>query len=395
MGSHRANYDAIVVGAGPGGLAAVSSLLDAEVQSILWIDKSFQGGRLNEFYREISSNTKIGIYLDALESSTTCRRIIENAPKPNAVTELEQMDREDTCRLAMAGDVLKLLIDGLKKRSEVEAAVGEVDEAHLDETEQVWKVRLSSGERHRTERLFLCTGSHPSSVSLHTRYNSSLVVLDLDHCLRQSDLPSVFEDWKDRQVTVAIIGNSHSGILVCRNLYELAESGKLDVRIFNFRRRPIKYAIYREDGIINDNSGLKGATADWAKETMDSDADPKSIIEQVDLIPDEDQVYKGYLPRCTHIVYAIGYEPNPIPQLFIGSERINDKLEFDMKTSGFRLTGFDQDKTERGLVRGLFGCGIAFPEEVADPEGNVEAAVGVAKFFKFTERVKGDWMAVR
>ena len=55
MRSDQPRYDAIVVGGGPGGLAAVSSLLDANAGAILWIDRTFQGGRLNEYYREISS----------------------------------------------------------------------------------------------------------------------------------------------------------------------------------------------------------------------------------------------------------------------------------------------------------------------------------------------------
>ena len=53
--SQGVEYSAIVVGAGPGGLAAVASLLDAQIASILWVDRTFQGGRLNEIYREISS----------------------------------------------------------------------------------------------------------------------------------------------------------------------------------------------------------------------------------------------------------------------------------------------------------------------------------------------------
>lgn len=48
-------YQAAVVGAGPGGLAATVSLLDKGITKIAWIDPKFTGGRLNELYREISS----------------------------------------------------------------------------------------------------------------------------------------------------------------------------------------------------------------------------------------------------------------------------------------------------------------------------------------------------
>ena len=100
-------------------------------------------------------------------------------------------------------------------------------------------------------------------------------------------------------------------------------------------------------------------------------------------------MYRKHLPKCTHIVYAIGYTPSAYPRLYMDGRRIDQEIDFDMHTSGFRIPGREE------VVRGLFGCGIAFPELVKDPEGHVEAAVGLAKFFKFAERVKGDWVAVR
>jgi cation diffusion facilitator CzcD-associated flavoprotein CzcO len=48
-------YEAIVVGAGPGGLSTTAALLDTGIKRILWIDMDFKGGRLNTLYREISS----------------------------------------------------------------------------------------------------------------------------------------------------------------------------------------------------------------------------------------------------------------------------------------------------------------------------------------------------
>lgn len=49
------DYEAAVIGAGPGGLSTVAALLDTGITRILWIDKAFEGGRLNTLYREISS----------------------------------------------------------------------------------------------------------------------------------------------------------------------------------------------------------------------------------------------------------------------------------------------------------------------------------------------------
>ena len=42
-------YRAIVVGAGPAGLAAVGTLLEQQVTPLLWVDPAFNGGRLHRY----------------------------------------------------------------------------------------------------------------------------------------------------------------------------------------------------------------------------------------------------------------------------------------------------------------------------------------------------------
>jgi hypothetical protein len=219
-----------------------------------------------------------------------------------------------------------------------------------------------------------------------------------------SSLPSLLPD--DKPSVVGIIGNSHSGILATMNFWMVAtdksREKRRDVKVINFQRREILFAEYRDDGIVWDNSGLKGKTADWAKEHMlHPSAGDEGIITQIRLdktSQSEEEVYAHYLPQCTHLVYAVGYEKSPLPRIRINGEIVKDHdLEFDMHTSGFyRTRTGDSDskpskRKEKERVHGLYGTGIAFPEETEDPEGHVEAAVGLAKFFKFAERVKGDW----
>ncbi|CAG7960027.1 unnamed protein product [Penicillium nalgiovense] len=375
-------YEAIVIGAGPGGLATLAALCDAGLKPVLWIDRTFEGGRLNTVYREISSNTKIRDYLKAIYSSPVCASIIKSIPAPNAVTNLESMDRDKTCKLSFAGDMVLMLLNGLLKRSEVQNVEGAVEKASLNG--HIWTVSTSK-QNFKANRLFMCTGSRPKSSSMHYPFNKDLTVLDLDECMLRSHLPSALP--KDRKSVVAVIGNSHSGILCCKNLYESAKSKERDIKIVNFGRRPIKYAKYVDNGIIFDNTGLKGSTAEWAKEVMENDPDPE-IIEQVDLSQNHDLAFREHLSRCTHIIYAIGYTRSPLPALYIDGQLAGEELTFDMHSSGFHYG----DRAER--VRGLYANGIAFPEEVKDPEGHVEAAVGVAKFFSFAERMKKNWLGL-
>jgi hypothetical protein len=237
-----------------------------------------------------------------------------------------------------------------------------------------------------------------------------------------SSLPSLLPS--DKRSVVGIIGNSHSGILAAMNLWTIATSAssdvgdatspkvvdatpneektdkkknqKRDLKIINFQRREILFAEYRDDGIVWDNSGLKGKTAEWARQHMSFDKNKTDngetesedgIIKQIrfDLSPNSERdIYKQYLPQLTHLIYAVGYDRNPLPPITINSTKIKDEeLEFDMHSSGFHYDG--------KRVKGLYGTGIAFPEETEDPEGHVEAAVGFGKFVKFAERVKGEW----
>jgi len=139
---------------------------------------------------------------------------------------------------------------------------------------------------------------------------------------------------------------------------------------------------------------------------MEGDSCDREILEEVDIARDEDGVYKRYLGECTHVIYAIGYTRNVLPRVIVDGRNVEEELEFDMHSSGFHLKERERlrgkglrsnEAGERGRekVKGLFGCGIAFPEEVEDPEGHVEKAVGLGKFFKFAERVKGDWVKVK
>ncbi|RAL14116.1 uncharacterized protein BO97DRAFT_365897 [Aspergillus homomorphus CBS 101889] len=380
-----ANYDAVVAGAGPGGLASVAALLDAGAQRILWVDPEWRGGRLNGMYREISSNTTVAIYLKAIYSSAAFRSIIDSTPAPHAITRLEEMDHNSTCQLSIAGDMICMLIDGLLARPEVEKLVGKVEEARLENT--TWAITTTPtipDQPITAHRLILSTGSHPKRPNTHEHHNPSMKTLDLDTCMQRSRLPALLP--ADTPLKIAVIGNSHSGILVVRNLYELAESGTRTLKILNFYHRPIKYAVYTDDGIIFDNTGLKGATAEWAKTVLEKDPD-RNIVESVCVSEDEEAVLARELPSCTHLVYAVGYERGPLPRVVVDGKRVEGVLEFDMRSSGFKVPG-------KGEVRGLFGAGIAFPEEVKDLEGHVEAAVGMAKFVSFTQRVKGRWMGL-
>jgi cation diffusion facilitator CzcD-associated flavoprotein CzcO len=70
-------YSAVVVGAGPAGIAVVGNLLEMGLSKIAWVDPYFDGGRINRQYREVprydtSSASSQRMYMRNVEGDGFC-----------------------------------------------------------------------------------------------------------------------------------------------------------------------------------------------------------------------------------------------------------------------------------------------------------------------------------
>lgn len=101
--------------------------------------------------------------------------------------------------------------------------------------------------------------------------------------------------------------------------------------------------------------------------------------------PEEAETYARELVGCTHACQAVGYKVDALPELRVEGRTVAPR--FDHVTGGFA------DGEDGARIPGLFGAGIAFPERVVDPEGNVEYAVGLFKFMNFMKKVIPGWTA--
>ncbi|RDW66100.1 hypothetical protein BP6252_09735 [Coleophoma cylindrospora] len=386
----QSQFGAIVVGAGPGGVAAVGNLLEEKTGPILWVDNLFDGGRLNKHYREVPSNTRVKRFAGYLDGVEVFKQIEKEMPKPNGMTQLRSLDQENTCHIAEAADMCMSLTEGLNEERGVWKQQGSVTKAAWSETNQ-WSVSIAPTDTSvspitlSASMLILCTGSEPISGALPA---PNLREIGLDPALSPTLLSQTLS--KDTPSTVAVIGASHSAILVLRNLYNLASSTHPELRIKWFTRHPLRYAEEKDGWILRDNTGLKGQVATWAKDNLEEDvlsASPVSkYLQKVSTTRgNEQEVYERELKDCTHCVQAIGYVRSPLPDLLVNDQKVD--VQFDHNSAGF------EDKNTGEVVRGLYGAGIAFPERVTDPEGNVEMAVGLLKFMKFLRRVVPQWKA--
>jgi hypothetical protein len=104
-----------------------------------------------------------------------------------------------------------------------------------------------------------------------------------------------------------------------KNLYELDK-----VSVVNFYRSPLLYAIYKDGWILYGNTGLKGIAADWTREVLAAEDLPPRLC-RVNLKADgrlEEEIYNAELKDCTHLVSAIGYEMNPLPQIQVDRSEV-------------------------------------------------------------------------
>jgi len=229
----------------------------------------------------------------------------------------------------------------------------------------------------QADRVVLAVGSHPREHDLADKY-PNLTRVGLDTTLK----PSTLRDAIPSGSKIAVVGSSHSAILAIKNLYELG-----DVEVINFYRSALLYAIYKDGWILYDNTGLKGMAADWARDTLAAKVLPNRL-QRINLKDDsrtQKDIYDEELPKCTHLVSAIGYDMNPLPEIIVDGK--DARPEYDALTGRFWKT-----RGSKEVLPGLFGAGIAYPERVTDPVGNVESAVGWFKFMKFVKRVSPEWV---
>lgn len=409
-------YEAVVVGAGPAGITCVGNLLERHLAPILWVDDAFNGGRVNRMYREVPSNTKVKTFMDFALGVAPFRRIVSGVPqqsrwgeedaavvggKEDLLQAMRSLDPEKGCRLGHAADMCLMLTEGLRETAGVTAQEGRVAEATFDEGAAHWSVRLQPGSASSSEartvqakRVVLCTGSSPNNDPLPVDI-PNLQNLDLDTALSPTRLSSAISPLGP--TTISVIGASHSAILVLMNLYGIASTSKPDLKVRWLTRHPLRYAVFMDGWILRDNTGLKGEAAEWAKANLEPDVYPQSdvskYIQRIDYEAGrEKDVFLEGIPGSDFYVQAIGYNRDPIPTIKTsGGGEVVPQFDHERGTFNYVKESADGKVQSIEPLPGLFGAGIAYPERVKDPHGNVEMSVGFWKFMRFVKRVSPEW----
>ncbi len=345
MADNKKNFEWCVIGAGPAGIAAVGKLLDHGIsaQEILWIDDKFKVGDLGTKWYNVSSNTTVQLFLNFLNE---CRSF--NFDGRTQHFQIEKIDPHHTCKLINIIEPLQRISNHLSQQVVTYQGMA----GRLAVHNRSWEITVDK-HKFKATNVILAIGAEPDC--LHHKNVKEIV---LEDALNYSQLKQCC----DNIDSVAVFGSSHSAIIIIRYLVELGLS-----RIVNFYKSPLKFALRMEDWTLFDNTGLKGTTADWARENILGKM-PESLYRY----SATDRNIRTYLAECDRVIYAVGFHPRVIK--VVGMESL-------------------QHNVHNGIIApGLFGFGIAFPKQTIDPFGSREESVGLWKFMMHINSVMPIWL---
>ena len=338
-------FDWCVIGAGPAGISAVGKLLDAGISAkkIAWIDPQFNVGDLGSKWYRVHGNTKV----KCLKKYFSHCKSFEMGEDPNF--RMFSLDENRACLLADIVDPLLWITQRFMNR------VNSFNETvcSLSINNHHWYIELTQ-QTLIAGQVILATGSIPKTLPSDRPIIPPEVAMN-DEKLAQLDLS---------QQTVGVYGSSHSAVVAMINLLNN------DVKkVINFYRQPTKYAVYLDDFILFDNTGLKDYAADWARENIDGKWPDR--LERVHCSSKEKDTKRE---QCDYLIFTIGFEKRD-----------------DIQINPYKHS-LPYNESNGIIAPGLFGLGIAYPCRVTDPLGNVEHDVGLNKFMCHLDHVLPIWL---
>lgn len=349
--SSAADVEWLVVGAGPAGILTVGLLHDLGIsyKDIAWVDPEFNVGRIGKFYQNVPANNATGPFIDFIND---CKTFSEcTAPS------LEKLRTSDPTSFPNLGVIAEPLQDITNYLiSQVQAYKGHLEDVHF--AQNVWHATIDD-VAITSNHVVLATGAEPRQLDYGLDYEQTHTI-PLDHALDPNKLAHSVTP----QDIVAVFGGAHSAVLLLKFLYELNVK-----HVLNFYRTPLVYATDTSAHALNSIMGLKGATALWAKTILEGPKPPANIVRIINTPENR----KLFLPLCTKVIYAVGYQQSELPL----AEAYNN-LAYD-PTSGI-------------IAPRLFGIGLAFPEQ-AVIDGTTAYRVGLTSFMEYAQRVIPEWVA--
>ena len=324
-------YNYIIIGGGIAGIISISVIYDKYPDaSILWIDnKNFTSGDLIK-YPMVPANTPYNVLVYFIE------KIYEMLGFNRSISEVCDLINNKVFKLECLSKELIIISNFIKKLNRVTLKNDSVKK--LIHKNDIWT--LIGNQEYIGEKIVLCVGS------IHKKLNYDIAEIPIETALNPLKLNSL--DIKNKRIVV--FGNSHSGILILKNLYEL---GCRDIT--NIIRGATKIPYFNDNNVeIYQESGIRGIGLEWAtKNLIPENKTHIKIIKFNDI--------KSI--SADLVIYSIGLKPRDIDIVYNG-----EPLK---RNSDFNETGL--------LGKNLYGMGVAYPKFYI-LNNNIEYEIGMGGF---------------
>ena len=321
-----------VIGGGIAGIISVSVLYNKYPDStIKWIDnKDFNAGDLIK-YPEVPANTPFKVLVKFIED------IYSLLGFNRSISEVCDLIDGKIFKLGCLTKELVIISNFIKTLPRVEIVNDHINE--ISYKDQLWELE-GLKTNFTTEKLVLTTGC------VHKKLNYTIPEIPIDIALNPLKLNQL--DIKDKNIVV--FGNSHSGILVLKNLFDMGCKN-----ITNIVKESIRIPYFNEDGIeVYQESGIRGIGLQWAKENLTPENKTNIRIINFTNIKNLDFDY---------VIYSVGLKKRHLEINYNGEEQYS--IEESNKT---------------GLLsKHLYGLGVAFPS-FYNLNGDIEYEIGMAGF---------------
>lgn len=386
-----------VIGAGPCGIGVVARLCDLG-HKVTWVDPHFAVGRMGAYYRQVPANTLNGDLLYAaklcksfqFEESQALRRQRQEERKV-----MEDLPSDQCFELGYLVDSLEDFTTALFLKVDKVQGYARRLTRSLSQT-SIWTIETmdsSSIIKTEVDAIITVSGSSPCSIAgfpvvsgdqpavSHQLPQRSVHVHSLDLMVDPATAQAVSQSCGQDDHWL-VIGASHSGMLVVKNL---VESGCKHV--ISMTRSPLRFMHVTPTGCKKyQGIGLKGPVGDWTQAMLAlNDADRP--FQQVWY--DNQQTWEEQLEKLNvnHVIPAVGFEKDMSFEVIIDGQKMVQS-DFDNYDKWIGNIDFTIDPiTAQRVPVGLYGGGIAFPQNYRDEDGAVEPWVGFKRSIEQTDEM--------
>eukprot|EP00834_Sanchytrium_tribonematis_P007949 NODE_814_length_3736_cov_0.382458.p1 type:complete len:389 gc:universal NODE_814_length_3736_cov_0.382458:3367-2201(-) len=337
-------YKHCVIGAGPAGLSMVANLLSnpdvVNKDEIAWISDHFDGGAMHNM-GFIPGNAYAGMYKNWAIANRIFESIYNLPDLRDTQNKLKEMGDFEKPFLYIVHKLVSKYTQHVK--GIVQTFEGKVDEINYKNMIATISIRSKSNAL-KCNQVYLAQGSSP-------KMNEPNVSDLLPEKTTNIGIIQSMNTKLDNKKKYLVVGNSHSGMLVLRNLYFRKVPAENVLLLY---KSPHSYLRVVNKEYSNWNRALKGEAARFAYEILDK----KKWNIKINLVT---TATREMLKDIDSVIYATGFKTNPIPIQFNGEELNAADLTLNQETMRLQYG-------TRELP--FYGLGIAYPLIINEMDEN-------------------------